>query len=153
MGPLTGVKVLDLSRVLAGPWATQALADFGATVFKLEKPGAGDDTRSWGPPWLADRDGHPTGQAAYYLACNRGKHSVAIDLASPEGQSLVRRLAQRAGVPAPDLLLDYRIRSGWTGGAGRRLRSGDSGHERADEHHRRRRGRAGCRPAARPGSG
>jgi crotonobetainyl-CoA:carnitine CoA-transferase CaiB-like acyl-CoA transferase len=98
MGPLSGVKVLDLSRVLAGPWATQALADFGASVFKIEKPGAGDDTRGWGPPWLADRDGHATGQAAYYLSCNRGKQSVAIDLASADGQSLVRRLAQRADV-------------------------------------------------------
>ena len=98
MGPLSGVKVLDLSRVLAGPWATQALADFGAAVFKVEKPGAGDDTRSWGPPWLTDRDGTATDQAAYYLACNRGKQSLAIDIASAEGQSLVRRLAQRADV-------------------------------------------------------
>ena len=98
MGPLTGIKVLDLSRILAGPWATQALADFGATVYKIEKPGSGDDTRGWGPPWLADRNGQPTSQAAYYLACNRGKHSLAIDLANADGQALVRRLAQRADV-------------------------------------------------------
>jgi crotonobetainyl-CoA:carnitine CoA-transferase CaiB-like acyl-CoA transferase len=98
VGPLEGIKVLDLSRVLAGPWATQALADFGATVYKVEKPGSGDDTRSWGPPWLKDRDGNDTGESAYYLATNRGKHSLAIDLASADGQALVRALAARADV-------------------------------------------------------
>jgi crotonobetainyl-CoA:carnitine CoA-transferase CaiB-like acyl-CoA transferase len=98
VGPLQGIKVLDLSRVLAGPWATQALADFGATVYKVEKPGAGDDTRSWGPPWLRDRAGRETGESAYYLSTNRGKHSLAIDLADRDGQQLIRRLAARCDV-------------------------------------------------------
>ena len=98
MGPLAGIKVLDLSRVLAGPWATQALADFGATVYKIEKPGSGDDTRGWGPPWLKDTDGHDTREAAYYLSANRGKHSIAVDLATPEGQDLIRALAAQCDV-------------------------------------------------------
>ena len=98
MGPLQGIKVLDLSRVLAGPWATQALADLGATVYKVEKPGSGDDTRGWGPPWLKDRQGADTAESAYYLSANRGKYSVAIDLAHAEGQALVRALAARADV-------------------------------------------------------
>ncbi len=97
-GPLSGIVVLDLSRVLAGPWATQALADYGAEVIKVEKPGSGDDTRHWGPPWLKDRDGRDTGESAYYLAANRGKKSVAIDLAHPEGQALIRELARGADV-------------------------------------------------------
>ena len=98
MGPLAGVKVLDLSRVLAGPWATQALADFGATVYKIEKPGSGDDTRAWGPPWLRDAAGRETAEAAYYLSANRGKHSLAIDVAHPDGARLVRDLATRCDV-------------------------------------------------------
>ena len=98
MGPLAGIKVLDLSRVLAGPWATQALADFGATVYKVERPGSGDDTRTWGPPWLKDRDGRDTSESAYFLSANRGKHSLAIDLACADGQQLVRALAARADV-------------------------------------------------------
>ncbi len=98
MGPLQGIKVLDLSRVLAGPWATQALADFGATVYKVEKPGSGDDTRSWGPPWLKDRDGRDSGESAYYLSTNRGKLSLAIDIATRDGQALIRALAARADV-------------------------------------------------------
>ncbi len=98
MGPLDGIKVLDLSRVLAGPWATQALADLGATVYKVEKPGSGDDTRGWGPPWLKDRSGADTGESAYYLSANRGKCSLAVDLANPEGQQLIRALAARADV-------------------------------------------------------
>jgi len=89
---LAGVRVLDLSRVLAGPWATQILGDLGADVIKIEKPGVGDDTRSWGPPFLKDEDGH-NGDAAYYLAANRNKRSVTIDFAHPEGADLVRRLA------------------------------------------------------------
>jgi len=97
-GPADGILVLDLSRVLAGPWATQALADYGAEVIKIEKPGAGDDTRHWGPPWLTDREGHETAESAYYLAANRGKKSVAIDLAHPDGQQLVRELARQADV-------------------------------------------------------
>ena len=88
---LAGVRVLDLSRVLAGPWATQILGDFGADVIKIEKPGAGDDTRSWGPPFLkGEDDAH--GDAAYYLAANRNKRSVTIDFAKPEGAALVKRL-------------------------------------------------------------
>lgn len=98
MGPLYDIKVLDLSRILAGPWATQCLADFGATVWKVEKPGAGDDTRHWGPPWLKDAEGRDTGEAAYYLATNRGKRSLAIDFTKPAGQKLIRGLAQRADV-------------------------------------------------------
>ncbi len=98
MGPLAGIKVLDLSRILAGPWATQLFADMGATVYKIEKPGTGDDTRGWGPPWLRDTAGRETAESAYYLSANRGKHSVAIDLASADGQRLVRGLAARADV-------------------------------------------------------
>lgn len=92
-GPLKHVRVLDLSRVLAGPWAGQTLADLGAEVIKVERPGAGDDTRGWGPPFLADREGNPTRDAAYFLSANRGKKSVTIDFTRPEGQDLVRRLA------------------------------------------------------------
>ncbi|MFT5163394.1 MAG: crotonobetainyl-CoA:carnitine CoA-transferase CaiB-like acyl-CoA transferase, partial [Alteromonadaceae bacterium] len=76
MGPLKGIKVLDLSRILAGPWATQVLADFGATVYKIERPLSGDDTRHWGPPFLQDRDGIDTQESAYYLCANRGKYSL-----------------------------------------------------------------------------
>lgn len=98
MGPLHGIRVLDLSRILAGPWATQCLADFGATVWKVEKPGAGDDTRHWGPPWMKDAEGRDTGEAAYYLSSNRGKHSLAIDFTKAAGQKLIRGLAERADV-------------------------------------------------------
>ncbi|MBS4469568.1 CoA transferase, partial [Cronobacter sakazakii] len=90
------LTILDLSRVLAGPWCTQLLADLGATVIKIEKPGTGDDTRAWGPPFLKDRHGEDTGEAAYYLACNRGKLSVAIDFTKPEGRDLVLALAREA---------------------------------------------------------
>jgi crotonobetainyl-CoA:carnitine CoA-transferase CaiB-like acyl-CoA transferase len=93
--PLRGIKVLDLSRVLAGPWCTQLLADLGAEVLKIERPGSGDDTRHWGPPW------HGEGRdrvAAYFLSCNRGKKSAAIDFADPEGAALVRKLAADADV-------------------------------------------------------
>ena len=90
--PLHGIRVLDLSRVLAGPWASQTLADLGAEVIKIEKPGEGDDTRGWGPPFVKKPDGTP-GDAAYFLSANRGKKSVAIDMASPEGQKLLRELA------------------------------------------------------------
>lgn len=97
-GPLQGVRVLDLSRILAGPWATQVLADFGAEVLKIERPGSGDDTRGWGPPYLEDAEGRATGESAYYLCANRGKRSLAIDLAHPGGQALIRRLAARSDV-------------------------------------------------------
>ncbi|WP_246742829.1 CaiB/BaiF CoA transferase family protein [Rhodomicrobium vannielii] len=97
-GPLAHLRVLDLSRVLAGPWASQLLADLGATVFKIEKPVEGDDTRRWGPPFLKDASGADTSESAYYLAANRGKRSVAIDIAKPEGSALVRRLAATCDV-------------------------------------------------------
>jgi formyl-CoA transferase len=93
--PLDGIKVLDLSRVLAGPWCTQLLADLGAEVIKIERPGAGDDTRHWGPPWHGEGDSRV---AAYFLSCNRGKKSAAIDFAKPEGAALVRKLAADADV-------------------------------------------------------
>jgi formyl-CoA transferase len=93
--PLAGIKVLDLSRVLAGPWCTQLLADLGAEVIKVERPGVGDDTRHWGPPWFGAGDERV---AAYFLSCNRGKKSAAIDFAQPEGAALVRKLAQDADV-------------------------------------------------------
>ena len=91
--PLSGIRVLELARILAGPWAGQLLADFGAEVIKIERPGSGDDTRSWGPPYLTDDAGQETGESAYFLSTNRGKRSVAIDISRPEGQELVRRLA------------------------------------------------------------
>ena len=97
-GPLEGVRVLDLSRVLAGPWATQLLGDYGADVIKVERPGNGDDTRHWGPPWLAARDGSPTGESAYYLSANRNKRSITVDIAHPSGQRIVRELAARSDV-------------------------------------------------------
>ncbi|GAA4422627.1 CaiB/BaiF CoA-transferase family protein [Acidovorax lacteus] len=97
-GALAGIKVLDLSRVLAGPWCTQILADLGADVIKVERPGAGDDTRHWGPPFLHDADGRPTGQASYFAACNRNKRSITLDIATPEGQALVRRMAAEADI-------------------------------------------------------
>jgi len=93
MGALSHLRVLDLSRVLAGPWAGQILADLGAEVIKVERPGRGDDTRAWGPPFLADQVGNSTGEAAYYLAANRNKRSVTIDFTRPEGQQLIRELA------------------------------------------------------------
>ncbi|HUL96986.1 MAG TPA: CaiB/BaiF CoA-transferase family protein [Usitatibacter sp.] len=95
---LDGIRVLDLTRVLAGPWATQNLADFGADVIKVERPGQGDDTRSWGPPFLRDREGRDTRDAAYYLACNRGKRSITLDIASAEGREIARRLALASDV-------------------------------------------------------
>ncbi len=91
-GPLAGLRILDLSRVLAGPWATQLLADLGAEVIKVERPGHGDDTRFWGPPFLKDAAGGDSGESAYYLAANRNKRSVAIDLAHPDGRAVVERL-------------------------------------------------------------
>ncbi|HEY6048232.1 MAG TPA: CaiB/BaiF CoA-transferase family protein, partial [Sphingomicrobium sp.] len=95
MKPLEGIKVLDLSRVLAGPWCTQLLADLGAEVIKVERPGSGDDTRHWGPPWHGEGEGRV---AAYFLSCNRGKKSAAIDFSREEGAALVRKLAEQADV-------------------------------------------------------
>lgn len=94
MGLLQGVRVLDLSRVLAGPWASQLLADLGAEVIKIERPGAGDDTRAWGPPWWDEA----AGLSAYFLSANRGKRSLAVDIAQPEGAALVRNLAARSQI-------------------------------------------------------
>jgi len=96
--PLAGIRVLDLSRVLAGPWAGQLLADLGADVVKVERPGAGDDTRAWGPPYLKDESGNDTREAAYYLCANRNKRSLTIDMAQLEGQALIRQLAQQSDV-------------------------------------------------------
>jgi len=98
MPPLHDIRVLDLSRILAGPWATQMLADLGAHVIKVERPGEGDDTRRWGPPWLTDGNGQPSAESAYYLGANRGKQSVAIDFTRSEGAELVRALARDAHV-------------------------------------------------------
>jgi len=95
---LPHLKVLDLSRVLAGPWCTQMLADLGADVVKVERPVAGDDTRHWGPPFLRNEDGQDTAHASYYTACNRNKRSIAIDIAKPEGQALIRQMAQGSDI-------------------------------------------------------
>src|SRR5438067_10018749 len=97
-GALGHIRVLDLSRVLAGPWCSQNLADLGADVIKIERPGLGDDTRAWGPPDAPDPDGKPTSEAAYYLSANRGKRSVTVDIASSEGQQLLRELVRHADV-------------------------------------------------------
>ena len=99
------IRVLDLSRVLAGPWCAQNLADLGADVIKIERPGCGDDTRAWGPPYAKDADGCDTGEAAYYLSANRGKRSVTVDIATPEGQELIRDLARHADV----VLENYKV--------------------------------------------
>jgi crotonobetainyl-CoA:carnitine CoA-transferase CaiB-like acyl-CoA transferase len=98
MTSLAGIRVLDLSRVLAGPWCTQTLADLGADVIKIERPGSGDDTRSWGPPFLKDQAGHDTAEAAYYLGANRNKRSVTCDIAQAAGQALIRELVTRCDV-------------------------------------------------------
>lgn len=98
MGALSSLRVLDLSRVLAGPWASQLLADLGADVIKIERPGAGDDTRAWGPPYMAAASGEPTAESAYFLSANRGKQSVCIDLKDPEGQAQIRQLAASCDV-------------------------------------------------------
>lgn len=94
-GPLSGVRVLDLSRILAGPWASQCLADLGAEVIKIERPKGGDDTRTWGPPFFGEGD---EAVSAYFMSANRGKHSVAVDISSPEGQDIVRKLAAKSDI-------------------------------------------------------
>ena len=96
--PLDGIRVLDLSRVLAGPWASQTLADLGAEVIKVERPGTGDDTRSWGPPYATDSTGKSTSDSAYFLSTNRGKKSVAIDITDPQGQNAICELARTSDV-------------------------------------------------------
>ncbi len=102
---LSGLRVLDMTRILAGPWCGQMLADLGAEVIKIEKPGEGDDTRSWGPPFLKAADGGDTVEAAYYLAANRGKKSVTVDLTTPQGQQIIKDLAARSDV----LLENYKV--------------------------------------------
>ncbi|MDI1247235.1 MAG: CaiB/BaiF CoA-transferase family protein [Rhodoferax sp.] len=95
---LSHLKVLDLSRVLAGPWCTQMLADLGADVVKVERPGAGDDTRHWGPPFIKDVDGNDTTEATYFTACNRNKRAITLDMAKPEGQALILKMAAQSDV-------------------------------------------------------
>jgi len=104
-GPLTHLRVLDLSRILAGPWAGQVFADLGADVIKVERPQAGDDTRSWGPPFLADENGEETMESAYYLCANRGKRSIELDIASEEGQAVIKRLVKESDI----LLENYKF--------------------------------------------
>src|SRR6266853_1054665 len=97
-GPLSHIRVLDLSRVLAGPWAGQNLADLGAEVIKVERPGSGDDSRAFGPPWVKDKDGRDTRDSAYYTSANRGKKSITVDISRPEGQKIVREIARISDV-------------------------------------------------------
>jgi crotonobetainyl-CoA:carnitine CoA-transferase CaiB-like acyl-CoA transferase len=97
-GALKGIRILDLSRVLAGPSCTQLLGDLGADVLKVERPGVGDETRTWGPPYLKDASGRDTTESAYYLCCNRNKRSVTIDMGQREGAALIRRLAAKCDV-------------------------------------------------------
>lgn len=104
-GPLDGLKVIDLSRVLAGPWASQLLADFGADVIKVERPGSGDDTRGWGPPWLSRTADNDTRDSAYFLSANRNKRSITVNLAHPDGQALLRDLTDTADV----LIENFRV--------------------------------------------
>jgi crotonobetainyl-CoA:carnitine CoA-transferase CaiB-like acyl-CoA transferase len=104
-GPLQGTRVIDMSRILAGPWAGQLLADYGADVIKVERPGAGDDTRAWGPPWLQDAHGKETAEAAYFQSGNRNKRSITVNLAHPSGQQLIRDLAGSCDI----LLENYKV--------------------------------------------
>lgn len=97
-GPLSHIRVLDMSRILAGPWSGQILADLGADVIKVERKGVGDDTRGWGPPYLADSEGKRTGESGYYLSVNRGKRSIEVDLSGPEGQEVIRELAATSDI-------------------------------------------------------
>ena len=169
-GPLSHVRVLDLSRIMAGPWAGQILADLGADVVKVERTGAGDDTRGWGPPFLKDRSGAETREAGYYLSVNRGKRSITLELDKPEGQRVVRALAERSDIvlenfkvgtlarfglgyeqlkavnPEADLLLHHRLRPERAAPRRRGLRFHDPGHVRPHERHRRARRQAGRLP-------
>src|SRR3954470_9592127 len=97
-GPLSGMRVLDLSRVLAGPWASQNLADLGAEIIKVERPKIGDDSRAFGPPWVKDAAGHDTKDSAYFTSANRGKKSITVDFSRAEGQALVLALAAKSDV-------------------------------------------------------
>lgn len=105
-GPLAGIRVLDLSRILAGPTCTQLFGDLGAEIYKIERPGAGDDTRKWGPPFVKDADGHDTGESAYYLCANRNKKSVAVDISKPDGADLVRQIARQCDVLIENFKVD-----------------------------------------------
>ena len=155
-GPLAGLRVLELARILAGPWAGQILADLGADVVKVERSKTGDDTRAWGPPFIEGKDGGHLG-AAYFHCTNRGKRSIEADFETEDGKRIVRKLAARsdmlienfkvgglakfgldykslaAGVPAPDLLLGDRLRPGRALRAARRLRPDGAGHGRLHE--------------------
>ena len=97
-GPLKGLRVIDMSRVLAGPWAGQLLADYGAEVIKVERPIVGDDTRHWGPPWLQDSEGKDTQESGYFQSSNRNKRSLTVDLAHPRGQQLIRELVVKSDI-------------------------------------------------------
>ena len=103
--PLSHLRVLDMSRILAGPWAAQTLADLGAEVIKVERVGSGDDTRSWGPPFIKDTDGNETEESAYFLSTNRGKKSLALDIAKPEGQEIIRKLVAKTDI----LIENYKV--------------------------------------------
>ncbi|CAN1498211.1 CaiB Predicted acyl-CoA transferases/carnitine dehydratase [Rhabdaerophilaceae bacterium] len=116
-GPLSHLTVLDLSRIMAAPWATQIFADLGADVIKIERPFVGDDTRSWGPPFLKDSAGSATKESGYYLSVNRGKRSVTIDLAAPEGQEIVRQLARTADIVIENFKADTLHRYGLDAGS------------------------------------
>ncbi len=111
-GALSHIRVLDLSRILAGPWAGQILADLGADVIKVERPGAGDDTRHWGPPYLKNRDGEDTDVASYFLCANRNKRSITVDMTRPEGQVLLRQLAAECDVVLENFKKDGLVRYG-----------------------------------------
>lgn len=104
---LSGLRILDLSRILAGPYCTQLLGDLGAEVIKVERPGHGDDTRKWGPPYLKDKTGEPLAESAYYLCCNRNKRSITIDISQPAGQKLIRQLLENTDV----LIENYKVGS------------------------------------------
>src|SRR5690625_7003127 len=117
LAPLAGIKVLDLSRILAGPWCTQNLADLGADVIKVERPGVGDDTRSWGPPYLKDEQGNDTSESAYYLSTNRNKRSITIDFSKPEGAELIREMAKSCDIlRSEERRVGKECRSRWSEG-------------------------------------
>jgi crotonobetainyl-CoA:carnitine CoA-transferase CaiB-like acyl-CoA transferase len=105
-GALSGLRVLDLSRVLAGPWAAQVFGDLGADVIKIERPDTGDETRGWGPPYLKDEAGNDTTEAAYFLSANRNKKSVCVDFTQPEGQRIIRELAAKCDILLENFKLD-----------------------------------------------
>ncbi len=105
-GPLSGLRVLDLSRILAGPYCTQLLGDYGADIIKVERPGLGDDTRSWGPPYVTDSEGEPTSESAYYLSTNRNKRSIAVDISTEEGAAVVKKLVRHCDIMIENFKVD-----------------------------------------------